>query len=146
MEIQEFYTECLKSCSKEIVKIHETNQLQSLENNQSHSYLLELLRKKWVEEKTSTGVPKYDELKAGRQYNTIDRHMKTLIYRTIKNIGISAKEEQKRANLLNVSIEWLEFQKFTPLQVIGLMLLRDDVSTKLKKVLFHPYTQFYKAQ
>ena len=75
---------------------------------------------------------------AGKDHGAIDRHTKNLIYRTIKQIGANAKEEQKRANLLNINIEWKDFQKFTPLQVIGLMLLREDVNNKIKKVLFHP--------
>ena len=38
--------------------------------------------------------------------------------------------------MLRVNIDWEEFQKFSPLQVIGLMLLRDDVNEKVRKVLF----------
>ena len=79
---------------------------------------------------------------AGKDLGAIDRHTKNLIYRTVKQIGANAKEEQKRANLLNFNIEWTEFQRFTPLQVIGLMLLREDVNNKIKKVLFHPFGNF----
>jgi len=95
LEMQEFYEDCLKSCSKEIVRIHETNQLSSLESSSSHSYLLELLRKKFVEEqeKRNGGIPRYDEMMAGRDHGAIDRHTKNLIYRTIKQIGANAKEE-----------------------------------------------------
>ena len=109
--MQEFYEDCLKACSKEIVRIHETNSLSSLESSSSHSYLLELLRKKFIEdqEKRNGGVPRYDEMMAGKDHGAIDRHTKNLIYRTIKQIGANAKEEQKRANLLNINIEWNDF-------------------------------------
>ena len=50
IDMQEFYEDCLKACSKEIVRIHETNSLSSLESSSSHSYLLELLRKKFIED------------------------------------------------------------------------------------------------
>ena len=80
---------------------------------------------------------------AGKDHGAIDRHTKNLINRTIKQIGANAKEEQKRANLLNINIEWKDFQKFTPLQVIGLMLLREDVNNKIKKVLFHPMSNIW---
>lgn len=144
VEMQEFYEDCQKSCSKEIVRIHESQKSSSRESTSSHSYLLELLRKKFLEdqEKRNGGIPKYDEMMAGKDLGAIDRHTKNLIYRTIKQIGANAKEEQKRANLLNFNIEWNEFSTFSPLQVIGLMLLREDVSTKMKKVLFHPFGSY----
>jgi Fic family protein len=68
----------MKSSSKEIIKIHETNQLSSLEKSTSHSYLLELLRKKYVEEQQTKngGIAKYDEMMAAKDYCTIERHTK----------------------------------------------------------------------
>ena len=141
VETQEFYEDCLKANSAQIVRIHESLQVSSKESTSTHSYLLELLRKKFLEdqEKRNGGIPRYDEMMAGKDLGAIDRHTKNLIYRTIKQIGANAKEEQKRANLLNFNIEWNEFMRFTPLQVIGLMLLREDVNHKIKKVLFHPF-------
>jgi len=50
VETEEFYDDCLKSCSKEIVRIHESLQISSRESTSSHSYLLELLRKKFLED------------------------------------------------------------------------------------------------
>ena len=95
VETQEFYEDCLKACSKEIVRIHESLQISSRESTSSHSYLLELLRKKFLEdqEKRNGGIPKYDEMMAGKDLGAIDRHTKNLIYRTIKQIGANAKEE-----------------------------------------------------
>ena len=51
----------------------------------------------------------YDEMVAGKDLGAIDRHTKNLIYRTIKNIGANAKEEEKKANLLNINIAWNDF-------------------------------------
>jgi len=61
-----------------------------------------------------------------------------MIYKTVRQIGQTAREEQKKANMMQMEIGWSEFQLFSPLQVIGLTLLRQDVNTKLKKILFHP--------
>ena len=54
----------MKASSKEIIKIHETNQLSSLEKATSSSYLLELLRKKYVEEQQNKngGIGKFNEI------------------------------------------------------------------------------------
>ena len=49
VETQEFYEDCLKACSKDIVRIHESLQISSRESTSSHSYLLELLRKKFLD-------------------------------------------------------------------------------------------------
>jgi hypothetical protein len=92
-----------------------------------------LLRKKYLEEQAQRhgGIAKYDEILVGKDYGHIENHTKQLIYRTVKHIGLHAKEEQKKQNLLRINIEWAEFQQFSPLQVIGLMLLRDDVNQKM---------------
>ena len=48
--------------------------------------MLELKHRKFKEEtsKLAGGIPKFDELRAGKNYGNIDRHTKALIYRTIK--------------------------------------------------------------
>lgn len=137
-ESQELYDDCIRACSKEIIKIHETNQLNMSEKQTSHSYLLELLHKKFQDDHQAKngGLGKYEDLLISKNFGAIERHTQHLIYRTVKQIGASAKEEQKRQSLLRINVDWDEFQHFSPLQVIGLMLLRDDVNQKLKKVLF----------
>ena len=48
-EMQEFYDTCLEAYSKKLIKMHEINILSNLKNFKSeHSYLLELLRKKYI--------------------------------------------------------------------------------------------------
>jgi len=37
---------------------------------------------------------------------------------------------------MSVQIEWDEFRKFTPMQIMGLLLLRDDALDKMEEVLF----------
>jgi hypothetical protein len=56
------------------------------------------LRKKYLEEQAQRngGIAKYDELLAGKDYGMIENHTKQLIYRTVKQIGLHAKEEQKK--------------------------------------------------
>ncbi len=48
----------------------------------------------------------------------------------------NAKEDKKRAHIMSVQIEWDEFRKFTPMQIMGLLLLRDDALDKMEEVLF----------
>lgn len=37
---------------------------------------------------------------------------------------------------MSVQIEWEEFRRFTPMQIMGLLLLRDDALDKMEEVLF----------
>jgi len=37
---------------------------------------------------------------------------------------------------MSIQIDWEEFRKFTPMQVMGLLLLRDDALEKMKDFLF----------
>lgn len=37
---------------------------------------------------------------------------------------------------MSVQIEWDEFRRFTPMQIMGLLLLRDDALDKMEEVLF----------
>jgi len=48
----------------------------------------------------------------------------------------NAKEDKKRAHIMSVQIEWEEFRRFTPMQIMGLLLLRDDALDKMEEVLF----------
>ena len=105
----------------------------------THSYILEVLRrqKQAETEKKTLGVQ--EDFITGHLYHTIDRHTQSLIYKTVRQISTSAREEQKRANMQQLEIKWPEFRAFSPLQVIGLTLLREDVNSKLKRILFHPF-------
>jgi hypothetical protein len=48
--------------------------------------LLELLRKKYVDETTvkNGGLGKYEDMMVSKDHGAIDRHTKQLIYRTVK--------------------------------------------------------------
>ena len=59
-----------------------------------------------------------------------------MIYKTIKHILFNAKEDKKRAHIMSVQIDWEEFRRFTPMQIMGLLLLRDDALDKMEEVLF----------
>lgn len=74
--------------------------------------------------------------KAAYETRVLDRHNKNVIYSTIKSIIDSAKEEKKKAHILSIHIGWEEFKDFTPIQVMGLLLLRDDALEKLKDFMF----------
>ena len=37
---------------------------------------------------------------------------------------------------MSVQIDWDEFRRFTPMQIMGLLLLRDDALDKMEEVLF----------
>jgi hypothetical protein len=88
----------MRTCSKEIIKIHETNQLNLSDKATSHSYLLELLHKKFQEDRSAKngGISRYEDLMISKDYGAIERHTQHLIYRTVKQIGLTAKEEQKK--------------------------------------------------
>ena len=47
--------------------------------------------------------------------HVLDRHNKNVIYSTIKNIIQTAKEEKKKAHILNIQIDWEEFKNFVPI-------------------------------
>jgi len=66
----------------------------------------------------------------------LDRHTKNVIYKTIKRIIENAKEEKKKAHIMSINLEWTEFRKFTPMQTLGLLLLRDDALEKFNDFLF----------
>jgi len=59
-----------------------------------------------------------------------------VIYKTIKQIITTAKEEKKKAHIMSIQLEWEEFKKFTPMQIMGLLLLRDDVLDKMQDYIF----------
>ena len=46
---------------------------------------------------------------AGKDLGTIDRHTTSLINRTIKQITLNAKEDEKRTQQLNIPMAWNEF-------------------------------------
>lgn len=66
----------------------------------------------------------------------LDRHTKNVIYNTIKQIINTAKEEKKKAHIMSIQLEWEEFRKFTPMQIMGLLLLRDDALEKMQDFMF----------
>ncbi len=66
----------------------------------------------------------------------LDRHTKNVIYKTIKQIINTAKEEKKKAHIMGIQLEWEEFRKFTPMQIMGLLLLRDDALEKMQDFMF----------
>ena len=66
-----------------------------------------------------------DNIKGSYPVKVLDRHTKNVIYKTIKQIISSAKEEKKKAHILSIQLEWEEFRKFSPMQIMGLLLLRD---------------------
>lgn len=74
--------------------------------------------------------------KANYETRVLDRHNKNVIYSTIKSIIESAKEEKKKAHILSINIAWDEFREFTPIQIMGLLLLWDDALEKLKDFMF----------
>lgn len=59
-----------------------------------------------------------------------------MIYKTIKHILFSAKEDKKRSHIMSVQIDWDEYRRFTPMQIMGLLLLRDDALDKMEDILF----------
>eukprot|EP00352_Strombidinopsis_acuminata_P004922 CAMPEP_0176371730 /NCGR_PEP_ID=MMETSP0126-20121128/24907_1 /TAXON_ID=141414 ORGANISM="Strombidinopsis acuminatum, Strain SPMC142" /NCGR_SAMPLE_ID=MMETSP0126 /ASSEMBLY_ACC=CAM_ASM_000229 /LENGTH=91 /DNA_ID=CAMNT_0017731313 /DNA_START=309 /DNA_END=584 /DNA_ORIENTATION=- len=91
--MEEFYDECLKASSKEVIRLHETHPT-NLENT-TNSYLLELLRKKYKEKEKQMSMQgsRLKTLQQSQHYGQIDRYTKSLIYHTIKQISHSAKEE-----------------------------------------------------
>jgi hypothetical protein len=40
---------------------------------------------------------------------------------------------------MSVQIDWEEFRRFTPMQIMGLLLLRDDALDRMEEVLFAKY-------
>ena len=66
----------------------------------------------------------------------LDRHTKNVIYKTIKKIITNAKEEKKKAHIMSIQLDWDEFRKFSPMQIMGLLLLRDDALEKMQDFLF----------
>ena len=66
----------------------------------------------------------------------LDRHTKNVIYKTIKQIITNAKEEKKKAHIMSIQLDWDEFRKFSPMQIMGLLLLRDDALEKMQDFLF----------
>lgn len=66
----------------------------------------------------------------------LDRHTKNVIYKTIKQIINTAKEEKKKAHIMSVKLDWEEFRQYTPMQIISLLLIRDDALSKMQDLLF----------
>lgn len=95
-----------------MIRTHESMQLHLLEITKcDRSVLLEMIRKKYLAgiEKRHGGISPYDEMLAGKDVGAIDRHTKNMIYRTIKQIGHNAKEEQIRNKQMSMNIDWNEF-------------------------------------
>jgi len=71
------------------------------------------------------------DIKKGYPITVLDRHTKNVIYKSIKQIISNAKEEKKKAHIMSIQLDWEEFRQFTPMQIVGLLLLRDDALDKL---------------
>ena len=59
--------------------------------------------------------------------------LKDVIYGTLKSLAAAAKENKKRAHILSVGLDWPDFNHFTPAQIVGLLLLRDDGLRRLQQ-------------
>jgi len=106
----------------------------------SNSYFFEIKRKKFLQENPTTQLPETNM--SSHQNSTLnngqslDRHSRDVIYKTIKHILFNAREDKKRAHIMSVQIDWEEFKTFTPMQIMGLLLLRDDALDRMEEVLF----------
>lgn len=69
-----------------------------------------------------------NDVKKNYNMQVLDRHTKNVIYKTIKQIINTAKEEKKKAHIMSIQLDWEEFRKFTPMQIMGLLLLREVFS------------------
>ena len=129
------------------MKAHETGTIKeehgSTYEKVSNSYFFEIKRKKFLQDNPTTQLLEGAIQAGGLQHQStlnngqsLDRHSKDVIYKTIKHILYNAKEDKKRAHIMSVQIDWEEFRKFTPMQIMGLLLLRDDALDKMEEVLF----------
>ncbi len=135
--MEEFFRECIKACERDILKSHEISQLNQ-SDKVSSSFFFELKRKKYLQEaaKGNGNNQQLADIKKSYPMKVLDRHTKNVIYRTIKQIINNAKEEKKKAHIMSIQLEWEEFRKFTPMQIMGLLLLRDDALEKMQDFLF----------
>ena len=60
-----------------------------------------------------------------------DRQTNILIYNTINKLIQQSKESPK-----NMKLEWNDFCKFTPMQIVGVMLLKKDHAKGVEQALF----------
>ena len=90
----------MKACEKEILKSHEISQLNS-QDKVSSSFFFELKRKKYLQDgQKNTG--QLEDLKRSYPMKVLDRHTKNIIYKTIKSIITTAKEEKKKAHIQGI--------------------------------------------
>lgn len=146
-EAEDLFKEGIKACERDIMKAHETGAVKDEHGSSyekvSSSYFFEIKRKKFLQENPTTQLLDNSQATGPAAQSTslinnqaLDRHSKDVIYKTIKHILFNAKEDKKRAHIMSVQIEWDEFRKFTPMQIMGLLLLRDDALDKMEEVLF----------
>lgn len=147
-EAEILFKESIKACEKDIMKAHETGTIKeehgSTYEKVSNSYFFEIKRKKFLQENPTTqlldgGSAAVQTASTLNNGQSLDRHSKDVIYKTIKHILFNAKEDKKRAHIMSVQIDWEEFRRFTPMQIMGLLLLRDDALDKMEEVLFAKY-------
>lgn len=126
------------------MRSHETGSIKedqgSMYEKVSNSYFFEIKRKKFLQENPTSQLP---ETNLSAYQNTslnngqsLDRHSKDVIYKTIKHILYNAREDKKRAHIMSVQIDWDEFRGFSPMQIMGLLLLRDDALDRMEDILF----------
>lgn len=127
------------------MKAHETGTIKeehgSTYEKVSNSYFFEIKRKKFLQENPTTQLldTNHQVVHTNSSLNngqSLDRHSKDVIYKTIKHILFNAKEDKKRSHIMSVQIEWEEFRRFSPMQIMGLLLLRDDALDKMEEILF----------
>eukprot|EP00347_Sterkiella_histriomuscorum_P024300 403331608 len=138
IELEEFFRDCIKACEKDILKSHEISQLNQ-DDKVSSSFFFELKRKKFLNDNqklATQGPQQLNDIKLSYPMTVLDRHTKNVIYKTIKQIINTAKEEKKKAHIMSIQLEWEEFRKFTPMQIMGLLLLRDDALEKMQDFMF----------
>lgn len=143
-EAAELFKESVRACERDILRSHETGTIKeepgSMYEKVSNSYFFEIKRKKFLQENPTTQLPEANM--SSHQNSTLnngqslDRHSRDVIYKTIKHILFNAREDKKRAHIMSVQIEWDEFKTFTPMQIMGLLLLRDDALDRMEEVLF----------
>ena len=76
-------------------------------------------------QKFPNGSSALDDIKKSYPMSVLDRHTKNVIYKTIKQIINKAKDEKKKAHIMSIKLDREEIRKLSPMQIMGLLLLRD---------------------
>lgn len=65
-----------------------------------------------------------------------DRDSKNVVYYTVRKMKRTARDKSRMEQISNIHVDWDDFKKFSSLQLLGIICMRNDLQDLLHKKVF----------